>query len=102
LLETAQERVVNGICLRPVGGFLQYTLKCKPVDRSAHPVAEASCEIGKCIEFSGFGGRMHTAKKWDLQLSQMLRNRLVGREHELLDNLVADVVFNKVSTRYAP
>ncbi len=47
---------------------------------------------------------MNAAKKGNRGISavstpgQMLGNRFVGRQHEFLDDLMADIVFKKVST----
>ena len=44
---------------------------------------------------------MDTAQKRHPKAGQMLRHRFIGRQHELLDDLMADIVLDEVGTGHA-
>src|SRR5713101_408073 len=97
LLEAAQKGIVDGVSLGLAGRLTQNSLQRESIQLARHLVPEAVSKIGKGLEFVRFGSRMHTAKeahrRIDAPISpgQMLGHRLVGRQHEFLDDLMAHV-----------
>src|SRR5207302_227056 len=51
LLETTEERIMNGINLRPAGRLFQNPLQGESIQFTLHFVAQAASEVGEGFEF---------------------------------------------------
>ena len=87
---------MHGINVRLVSRFLQHLLQSKPVGIAVDLVAQAAGEIRECLQFLGLGRRVHPAQERRAQACQLPGHRLVGGEHEFLNDLMADVVLDKM------
>ena len=92
LLQAAQQAVVDGVLLGLAGRLLEDALELEPALRQVEREAQAAGELGELVELVRLGVGVHPAEEAGVMLGQVRRDRLVGRQHELLDDLVALVV----------
>ncbi len=92
LLQAPQQAEVDRVRLGLVGRLGQDLLEVEPRLRVLDLQAEAAGELGEVLELPRLGVGVGAAEEADAPLRQVRRDGLVGREHELLDHLVALVV----------
>jgi hypothetical protein len=96
LLEAPQEGVVDGGALGLVGGLVQDALQLEAVLEPPQRVSEDVGETGERGQLLLVGGRVDAAQERHPEPAEVLGDRLVGGQHELLDDLVAQVVGGEV------
>src|SRR6266496_54692 len=103
LLEAAEERIMNGIDFRSARRFFQNPLQGESIQFTLHFVAQAASEVGEGFELirlrPGVYAPEERHRMMDASRSsrQVLGDSLIGRQHELLDDLMAYIMLEKVS-----
>ena len=97
LLEAPEQAEVDGVGFGLVGGLRQDALEFEPAAGVLDFDPQAVGEVGEVLELAGLGVGVGSAEEADLGVGQVRGDGLVGREHELLDDLMAHVVRGQVS-----
>src|SRR5579884_3347657 len=82
--------------LRPSRRLGKDALQSEAVEVGRHLIAETAGEIGESGELLRVRIGVDAAQKSDVETRQVLGHRLVGSKHELLDDLMADVMRTKM------
>ncbi len=78
--------------------FFQDALQGEAVVIGRHLVAEAAREVGERGQLVWVRVGVDAAQKRHVEAGEMLRDSLVRRQHELFDDLMADVVLEEVGS----
>ncbi len=102
LFQAAEHPVVNGVLFGLPGRFEQDPLELEPALRVLDIQTEAPGELGERLELGGLGISVGPPEKARVFLGQERGDRLVGREHEVFDDLMAFVVHGEMGTHDFP
>ena len=93
---------MDGVFFRLAGRFAEDALKFEAALRQVEFQPQAAGELGELLELVRFGVGMHPPQERNVVLRQKRGDRLVGRQHELLDELVALVVDCQMGSLHLP
>ncbi len=95
-LQAPQHRVVDGVLVRLARDQAQQLLQLEPAFQAVGRQAQAADEFGQGLQLARVGGLMHAPQEMQIGLGQQLGHGLVGRQHELFDDLMALGVHHQV------
>ena len=96
LFHTAEESIVDRLLRGEFFDLLQEFLEVATALRALQLEAERFDELGEAEEFEFVGVSVRAADERDFSFGEFLGDGDIRGEHELLDNLVADVVRDEV------
>ncbi len=85
---------------RLAGHGMEQALQLEPALQAFHLKAHAADELGQGFELARAGRLVHAAQEVQIVLGQQFGHGLVGRDHELFDNLVADRVLHQMGAAH--
>ena len=88
-LHRAQHRVVDRVLARVALHLVEQLLQLEAVLEVVDFEAQLADELGEQLQLPRIGAAVHAAQEDQAGVRQQLGHRLVGRQHELLDDLVA-------------
>ncbi len=100
-LHRAERGVVDGVLARVALHRVEQLLQLEAVFEVVDLEAQLADELGEHLHLPRVGAAVYAAQEEQPGLGQLLGHRLVGREHELLDDLMALGVLFQVGAGHA-
>ena len=100
-LQRPQHGEVDGVLLRPAHGRGQQLLQGEAAFETLRLVAQFGHELGQHAQLFRAGRLVNAAEEVQPVVAKRFGHRLVGRQHELLDDLVALGVLDHMGARHA-
>ena len=102
LLQAPQEAEVHRVFLGLTRRLAEDPLKLESALWQLEREPQAAGKLGEAVELVRVRVGVNSSQEAGVILGQVRRDRFVGRQHELLDDLVALVVHRQMSTAYLP
>src|SRR5271165_5772901 len=102
LLQAPQEAEVHRVFLGLTRRLAEDSLKLESALRQLEREPQTAGKLGEAVELERVRVGVNSSQEAGVILGQVRRDRFVGRQHELLDDLVALVVHGQMCASYLP